>query len=125
MAEKKPVRLKNEDGGLAGPVESAPVHGATFADLDPTKVAAYLATLEEESDDRTDGNASPEIRLADLGLVRPASPGVESVPTTAAILLFGRQPTRFLPQASVKLAHFRGTEVDGSIVDRKEVFGTL
>ena len=125
MAEKKPLRLKNEDGATGGPVESAPIPGATFADLDPGKVAAYLATLEEESDDRTDGNDSPETRLADLGLVRPALPGAEAVPTTAAILLFGRQPGRFLPQASVKLAHFRGTEVDGPIVDRKEVFGTL
>ncbi len=125
MAEKKPVRLKIEDGAIGGSVESAPVPGATFADLDPAKVAAYLATLEEESDDRTDGNDNPETRLADLGLVRAAAPGVDFVPTTAAILLFGKQPGRFLPQASVKLAHFRGTEVDGPIVDRKEVFGTL
>lgn len=125
MAEKKPVRLKNEDGASDGPVESAPIPGATFADLDPGKVASYLATLEEESDDRTDGNDNPETRLADLGLVHPVGSGAESVPTTAAILLFGRQPGRFLPQASVKLAHFRGTEVDGPIVDRKEVFGTL
>src|SRR3954447_7417962 len=113
MAEKKPIRLKNEDGASGGPVESAPVPAATFADLDPGKVAAYLATLEEESDDRTDGNDNPETRLADLGLVRTVTPGAESIPTTAAILVFGRQPGRFLPQASVKLAHFRGTEVDG------------
>ncbi len=123
MAEKKSVRLKNEDGASAGQVESTPVPGATFADLDSAKVAIYLAALEEESDGRTDGTDSPESRLAALGLLRPG-PG-EFIPTTAALLLFGKQPTRFLPQASVKLAHFRGTEVDGLIVDRKEVFGTL
>lgn len=125
MADKKPQRLKSEDGTNGGPVESAPVPGASFADLDAAKVAAYLATLEEESDDRTDGNDSPETRLADLGLVRPLVSGSEAVPTTAAILLFGKQPGRFLPQASVKLAHFRGTAMEGSIIDRKEVFGTL
>ncbi|MBN9392006.1 MAG: hypothetical protein J0I20_28475 [Chloroflexi bacterium] len=125
MAEKKPPRLKTEDGAPNGPVESAPVTGATFADLDHGKITAYLASLEAESDDRTDGNASPETRLADLGLIYPAPNGAESVPTAAAVLLFGKQPARFLPQASVKLAHFRGTEIDGPIVDRKEVFGTL
>jgi ATP-dependent DNA helicase RecG len=126
MAEKKAGRLKNEDGSSAGPVESAPIPGATFADLEPGKVAAYLAALEEESDDRTDNTGSPANRLAALGLLRPTSADLtEFIPTTAALLLFGRQPTRFLPQASVKLAHFRGTEVDGPIVDRKEVFGTL
>ncbi|MDB5078993.1 MAG: hypothetical protein JWP00_917 [Chloroflexi bacterium] len=126
MAEKKAVRLKNEDGASAGPVESAPIPGATFADLDPVKVAAYLAVLEEESDDRTNSSDSPAAQMAALGLLRPVGTDPnEFIPTTAALLLFGRQPARYLPQASVKLAHFRGTEIDGPIVDRKEVFGTL
>src|SRR4051794_8629125 len=106
MAEKKSGRLKIEDGTSAGPVESAAVPGATFADLDSAKIAAYFAALEEESDDRTSGSDSPEIRLAALGLVRPGPTSDEFIPTTAALLLFGKQPTRFLPQASVKLAHF-------------------
>lgn len=125
MAEKKTGRLKNEDGTSAGPVESAPVPGASFADLDETKVATYLAALEEESDDRTNNSDALEDRLAALGLVRYGATAGELVPTTAALLLFGRQPARFLPQTSVKLAHFRGTEIDGPILDRKEVFGTL
>lgn len=123
MAEKKVNRSKIEEA--AGPTESQPISNATFADLDMEKVAAYLTSLDEASDERSDIGDSPETRLAALGLVRPALSDKEFHPTAAAMLLFGRQPQKYLPHVSVKLAHFRGTDVDGMIVDRKEVFGTL
>ena len=44
--------------------------------------------------------------LAHLHLLR------EGGPTTAAILLFGREPQRFLPSAEVRCMHFHGTEVE-------------
>ncbi len=124
MADKKGTRLKTEEG--IGSVESQPLSAATFADLDAEKVTTYLATLDEASDDRSEAGDQPEDRLAALGLVRPlAGEGSTLRPTIAALLLFGKQPQKYLPQTSVKLAHFRGNDVDGLIVDRKEVFGTL
>ncbi len=124
MVDKKNNRSKIEDE--IGSAENQPLSSASFADLDPDKVVAYLAALDEASDDRSTAGDEPEKRLADLGLLLPvAGSGPAQRPTTAALLLFGRQPQKFLPQASVKLAHFRGSDVDGLIVDRKEVFGTL
>ena len=124
MADKKSSRPKTEDG--TGPVEGQPLLDATFDDLDASRVADYLTALDEASDDRTQTGDSLESRLAALGLMYSSSGGNAILhPTMAAMLLFGRQPQRFLPQSSVKLAHFRGNDVDGLIADRKEVFGPL
>ncbi|HEX2913153.1 MAG TPA: ATP-binding protein [Chloroflexia bacterium] len=124
MADRKQIRLKNED--LTGPVEGQAVPEAFFADLDNAKVTAYLAALDEVSDERSDTEDSAEERLETLGLLRLGPGAAQSLhPTVTAMLLFGQRPQRFLPQASVKLARFRGSDVDGLIVDRKEIFGTL
>jgi ATP-dependent DNA helicase RecG len=124
MADRKAGRSKSEE--MTAPVESQPLATATFDDLDTTKVTAYLATLDEAADERSETGASPELRLVNLGLVRSNNGDTAPLhPTMAAMLLFGKQPQKYLPQASVKLAHFQGKGVDGLIVDRKEVFGTL
>ncbi len=124
MADKKTARSKNEDGSL--PVELLPLVSATFDDLDPLKVAEYLTILDEGADERSQAESTPQERLAALGLLQTISGNANVLhPTTAALLLFGRQPQKYLPHSSVKLAHFRGNDVDGMIADRKEVFGTL
>ena len=121
MADKKINRTKTEDG-LAS-AEILPVSMAGWDDLDREKVGAYLDSLDESSDDRSDNGATPQERLIALGLLRPVSHEVQ--PTIAALLVFGKQPQKYLPQSSIKLAHFRGSDVDGMISDRKEVFGSL
>jgi ATP-dependent DNA helicase RecG len=121
MADRKNSRPKNEDAN--GMAESQVVAGATFNDLDLEKVRSYLATLDETADDRSNTADDPAKRLESLGLVHNVA--AEYRPTTVALLLFGKQPQKYLPQASIKLARFRGTDVDGIIADRKEVFGTL
>ncbi|MEL7265475.1 MAG: DUF4062 domain-containing protein [Planctomycetota bacterium] len=46
----------------------------------------------------------------------------DGVPTSAAMLLFGEQPQKFLPVAEIKCAHHHGTTVQKPIPDYK-VFG--
>ncbi len=121
MAEKKLNRPKTEDTNAPG--ESTPVASSDWNDLELEKINGYLTELDQASDDRSEAGTDPQQRLITLGLVRTT--GGEVQPTTAALLLFGKQPQKYLPQTSVKLAHFRGTDVDGLISDRKEVFGTL
>lgn len=124
MSDKKSVRVKIEEP--KGSTEDQPQVGSTIDDLDMDKAAAYLTMLDETNDDRSTTSDSPQTRLAILGLLRTITGGGETLhPTAAALLLFGKQPQKYMPQSSVKLARFRGTDVDGIIVDRKEVFGTL
>ena len=106
---------------------------ATLEDLDLEKAAAYVEALD------LPGDAPVEQVLLQRGCLRPVeerarmgSRGSEGRtgdevalrPTYAALLLFGRQPQRWLPSATILAARFSG----GAFSDRyvkKEITGTL
>jgi len=105
-------------------VEGRPVTEAGLLDLEADRVEAYLNILEEQAADRPDNiPGSPDEKLVALGLVRVE--GGEVRPTAVALLLFGKNPQKFLPNSSVKLARFKGQDVTGLILDRAELYGTL
>ncbi len=98
---------------------------ATLDDLDDQKVAAYLQALN------LPGNEPAEEILLRRGCLRPAgnTPTADSQgqflrPTYAGLLLFGRQPQRWLPNATLLAARFSGA----SLADRflkQDITGTL
>jgi ATP-dependent DNA helicase RecG len=121
MAERKAGKTKSEE---TLSIENQALSEASFADLDPERVASYLKLLTEAADERaTLVGSSEEERLESLGLLRREANSLH--PTIAALLLFARSPQRFLPHSSVKLARFKGRDVDGLIIDRQELFGPL
>ncbi len=87
-------------------VEAEAVPGATRTDLDDEVIAEYLAKREERQrrpNDRPVDDVLREIgALTDRGEV-----------TTVGLLLFGRDPQRFLPQSGLVFVKFSGTEPRG------------
>ncbi|MGA0200810.1 MAG: transcriptional regulator, partial [Prochlorotrichaceae cyanobacterium] len=49
----------------------------------------------------------------------------QGVATIAGLLMFGINPQRFLRNASISFAHYRGDEISGELIDRKTIEGTL
>ncbi|PIZ32183.1 MAG: histidine kinase, partial [Candidatus Altarchaeum sp. CG_4_10_14_0_8_um_filter_32_851] len=45
--------------------------------------------------------------------------------TVAGILLFGKEPAKFLSQSGIMFAHFKGREISGELIDRKELNKTI
>ena len=45
--------------------------------------------------------------------------------SVGGLLLFGKQPQRYLPQSSIMFAVFRGRELTDELADKKEILGTL
>ena len=45
--------------------------------------------------------------------------------TVGGLLMFGINPSRYLPQASIMFAHFDGTEPSAELFNRQEIIGTL
>ncbi len=45
------------------------------------------------------------------------------IPTVAGILFFGQQPQRFLPYATIKLAHYHGDEINSNDVRHIDEYG--
>jgi predicted HTH transcriptional regulator len=102
-----------------GPFDAAPCRGATLTDLDPERIAWFLREARRARGFPLSENATPEELLAHLNLFD------DRQLTHAAVLLFGRQPQRFLMSSEVKCAHFHGTEVAKPIPSYQVYKGTV
>ena len=109
------------DRGESG-FESQPVPGATLADLDQTRVTRYLDQVGVPPDD--------DILQALLGrgcatrLTLDGVPADEPAPTVAGLLLFGREPQRFLRSAEIICVRYAGTSMSDEFV-RQDLGGAL
>lgn len=97
--------------------DEQPVRGASRDDLDLSAVEAFLRDAYGRPWDPEE--AWIYLQRA-LGCVDE-----EDVPTVAGVLVFGRQPERWLPEARVSAVRFPGTEASGEFIDRQEIGGRL
>ncbi len=95
--------------------ETLPPPAASLEDLDLRLVSRYSAYLPESPDDPLD-------LLRQRGYLRETPNGL--LPTTAALLCFGRNPQAFLPQARLLLFRYDGTDPD-QLLEQEEATGTL
>lgn len=97
-----------------------PVPGARRADLDPAAVRAYAARFR--SGRRMGTDALLEAREL---LVRPEGrDDAPAVPSVAGLLLLGKDPQRFFPQARVAVVQYAGTQM-GERFLKREIEGTM
>ena len=90
-----------------------------MADLDPERMTWFLREARRARGFPLSENAEPKELLVHLNLLHA------DVPTHAAMLLFGRQPQRFLISSEIKCAHFHGTEVAKPIPSYQVYKGTV
>ena len=102
-----------------GPFDAAPCAKATLADLDDERMATFLRRARRARGFPLPEEATTAELLTHLNLLD------DGRPTHAAVLLFGRQPQRFLISAEVKCAHFHGTEVAKPIPSYQVYKGTV
>ncbi|RKH06863.1 hypothetical protein D7Y13_21865 [Corallococcus praedator] len=92
------------------------VTGATVEDLDTEAVRAFFA------------NVSPrQVPEQNIGPHLTALKCMErtGVPTVAGILMFGKEPTRWLLDARISAVRVKGTTVSSTFLDRQEMEGRL
>jgi len=94
-----------------------PAPKTTLVDLDLTKVADYIKKANETGRRNITPGESPQTVLEKIGLVQ------DNKPTWAAILLFGKDPQRFLSQATMHCGLFDSDEI--SVMDDRMVMGTI
>ncbi len=104
-------RLMLERGKIS--FEDQPVREATQKDLNWDKVERYVAGLEGMA------NLAPEAVLRQRGCLTPSGK-----PTYAGILLFGREPWRFVRGAEIIAVRYAGLEMDDEYV-REDIRDTL
>jgi ATP-dependent DNA helicase RecG len=92
--------------------------GASLADLDDAKVAAYMRRVGPAAE------ADPLGFLFRRGCLARLYPDAPGTPTNAGLLLFGRDVERFFPQCEVTLVRYRGREMSDEFL-REDIRDTL
>jgi len=96
--------------------ESQTPPGASFDDLDPEQVGAYLQALNLTA------QIPAEETLLRRGCLVRSPDGLQ--PTHAALLLFGKYPQQWLPSATILAARFAGPTFSDHFI-KQELRGTL
>jgi len=101
------------------PFDAAACPEATLGDLSRAKVQEFLARAQAERNYTIGPRTPTEKALAHLNLLDAGKP------SHAAILLFGKEPQKFLTTSEVKCLQFHGTTVAKPIPDYKIYKGTV
>ncbi len=101
------------------PFDATYCHGATLADLDEERISRFVLLARRGRSFPLPEDTPPHDVLAHLNLLDRGRA------THAAVLLFGRQPQRFLPVSEIRCAHFHGTEVAKPIPSYQVYKGTV
>ncbi len=107
-------RLMMERGAVS--FESLVPDGARADDLDLPPALAYLSTLGAFS------GSDPEDALLQRGCLAPVGGALR--PTYAGLLLFGREPQRWVRSAEILLARYAGSSMSDRFI-KAQVQGTL
>lgn len=98
-----------------------PVLGATLSDLDQRRLRQYFEGILGQPAPEQDAEWCHLLETVDF--MTPTN-GM-SVPTVAGMLLFGKKPNRFLPQAGIRAIAYPGKEKDYAAIDDEILKGAL
>ncbi|MDE0302259.1 MAG: putative DNA binding domain-containing protein [Gammaproteobacteria bacterium] len=100
-------------------VDIQPIPGAKVQDLDQRRLKDYFCRIRQQEIPDDGDDAGWRTLLFNTELI------VEDGVTLSAILLFGKNPNRFLPQAGIDAAIFPGIEKDYAMVERATIRGPM
>lgn len=102
--------------------EIRPVSGSSMADLDMRRLRDYFTRVREQGapDERDEGAWRSLLVNTEF-----LSEGDRAPATVAGLLLFGRAPNRYLPQAGLDAVAYPGTEQDYNARERASIRGPI
>jgi ATP-dependent DNA helicase RecG len=114
-------RLFQQRGGFR--VEVRPVTGSSIDDLDMRRLQDYFRRVGKQDIPRTDDLQGWQQLLVNTEIM---SEGGEKIAcTVAGLLLFGKHPNRYLPQAGIEAVAYPGVEKEYASVERMSIRGPL
>ena len=99
--------------------ELRPISGATINDLDRRRLKDYFGRVRQQDVPGDDDNAGWQTLLVNTEIM------VEEGVTLSGLLLFGKAPNRYLPQAGIDAAAFPGIEKDYAAKERTALRGPM
>ena len=103
------------------PFDAQPVQGSTVADdIDEDRFRREYLPQAVSPEVLEENNRDTEQQMQALRLL-----GRDNIPTAAAILVLGKDPTRWLPCAYIQFVRYAGKEVTDGVMNAREIHGTL
>ena len=99
--------------------ELRPISGASISDLDRRRLKDYYGRIRQQDAPEDDDITGWQTLLVNTEIM------VEEGVTLSGLLLFGKTPNRFLPQAGIDAAAFPGTEKDYAANERMALRGPM
>jgi len=101
--------------------DAMPCLGTTMEDLDVAFIKREFLLMAVAEDVLAEDRRPVEIQLASLGFFDLR----HNCPTNGAIILFGKNPTRYLPGSYVQYVRFKGFDRAGDIINEHKFGGNL
>ena len=114
--EARPVRYEN-----------VPTIGATLADIDEAHLWSFVKEFEGDAFDEASVVGYPTKDVLERDLLLAAASGSETIPTVAAVLLFGRDErvAELLPRSQIVATRFAGETTQSPVIERVALSGNL
>ena len=115
------ARLYQQSGRLRYDVK--PVPGTSERDFDRSRLENYFRDVRKQACPGADDEDGWTRLLLNTGLAVENRGRI--IPTVAAVLMFGRKPNRYLPQAGITAVSYPGSEKDYKARERTEIRGPV
>lgn len=100
-----------------------PVPGSALKDLDPRRLENYFRDVRQQDYPPAEDMAAWDRLLVNTELM--VEDRGRAIPTVGGLLLFGRRPNHFLPQAGITATAYPGTEKDYAARERAILRGPV
>jgi len=100
-----------------------PVPGSSLKDLDINRLINYFRKIRGQNCPKKENIEQWETLLINTEIM-VESRG-KAIPTVGGILLFGKNPNRYLPQAGISAVAYSGREKDYEAVERETIWGPI
>lgn len=107
QADRNQILRMSQEAGYFH-FETAPISGSSIDEIDKELFTHYYNTVFDEN---IEDDTELELRLLQLDLLVKSS-FENHVCSIAGLILFGKNPGRFLPQHGVRVIHYRGEDIE-------------
>ncbi len=115
------ARLFQQRGSIRS--ELQPISGSSIKDLDLRRLKDYFQSIRQQDSPSSDDEATWVPLLVNIEVMLERE-GVQPC-TAAGLLLFGKRPNRFLPQAGIDVTAYSGIEKDYHALERVSIRGPM
>jgi ATP-dependent DNA helicase RecG len=107
--------------------ENVPAIGAKLEDIDEAHLWSFVKEFEGDAFDEASVVGYPTKEVLERDLLLAVASGSETIPTVAAVLLFGRDErvAELLPRSQIVATRFAGDTTQAAVVERAQLAGNL